>query len=332
MFSISRILQAVDGTVDVQNYLDIILRTGTGSSVTTTTPSPLNLQSNGGLILTKQYNGANAWSLVDTVRGLSSDLIPSTTAAATSQTTGVTSVSSTGYTTGTLTKLNGSGLLFVDYVMRQAPGFLQIINRTESGSATSVPHNLGIVPGFILAKSLTLAQNWYTWHRFNDPFDNTSSSNGFSTNSPASPRFASYDHVTTTDFSNEIYGWDGITQHVAYSGGNVVYYVFGHDPSPTGKIQCGGYTGNGLLTGPSVNIGWPPRLLLIKHKTAGGNWVVIDTARGFTSADDNVLLLNSPNTATSINWANPTATGFQIMSADNDVNVANSLYMYVAFR
>lgn len=332
MFSISRILQAVDGVVDVTNYLDVILRTGTGASVTTTTSSTLNLQSNGGLILTKQYNGANDWSLVDTVRGVASDLVPSTTAAATSQTTGVTSVSSTGYTTGSLTKRNGSGLLFVDYVMRQAPGFLQIINQTESGSAKSVPHNLGIKPGFILAKSLTLAHNWCTWHRFSDPTDIDAYSTGFSTNSSASPRYATYDTVSTTAFSNEIYGWDGTTQHIAYNGGNVVYYVFGHDPSPTGQIQCGGYTGNGSVTGPNVDLGWPPRLLLIKRRSASGNWVVIDTARGFTSANDNVLLLNSPNTATSVNWADPTATGFQIMSTANDVNVLNSLYMYVAFR
>ena len=332
MFSISRILQAVDGVVNIPNYLDVILRTGTGASVTTTTPSPLNLQSNGGLILTKQYNGANDWSLVDTVRGVASDLVPSTTAAATSQTTGVTSVSSTGYTTGTLTKRNGSGLLFVDYVMRQAPGFLQIINRTESGFVQSVPHNLGIKPGFILAKSLTLAHNWCAWHMLSDTGDNFSQSNGFSTNSSASPRYVGSDQVTTTDFSNEIYGWDGTTQHIAYNGGNVVYYVFGHDPSPTGQIQCGVYKGNGSVTGPNVNIGWPPRLLLIKHRTASGNWVVIDTARGFTNANDNVLLLNSPNTATSVNWADPTATGFQIMSTANDVNVLNSMYLYVAFR
>ena len=86
------------------------------------------------------------------------------------------------------------------------------------------------------------------------------------------------------------------------------------------------------MTGPNVNIGWPPRLLLIKRRTASGNWVVIDTARGFTSANDNVLLLNSPNTATSVNWADPTATGFQIMSTANDVNVLDSIYLYVAFR
>ena len=332
MFSISRILQAVDGVVDIPNYLDVILRTGTGASVTTTTPSPLNLQTNGGLILTKQYNGSDAWSLVDTVRGVASDLVPSTTAAATSQTTGITSVSSTGYTTGTLTKRNGSGLAFVDYVMRQAPGFLQIINRTESGSAVSVPHNLGIKPGFILAKSLTLAHNWCTWHRFTDNTVADASSNGFSTNSIAASRYVSYDQVTSSNFSNEIYGWDGTTQHIAYNGGNVVYYVFAHDPSPTGVIQCGGYLGNASTTGPVVNLGWSPRLLLIKNRTSTGNWVVIDTSRGFSAGNDSILNLNTASAQISSSLVDPTGTGFQITSSIGDVNASGSLYMYVAFR
>ena len=332
MFSISRILQAIDGTVDVQNYLDIILRTGTGSSVTTTTPSPLNLQSNGGLILTKQYTGTNEWSLVDTVRGISSDLVPSTTAAATTQSTGITAVSTTGYTTGSLTKRNGSGLALIDYVMRQAPRFLQIINRTESGYVSSVPHNLGVSPGFILAKSLTVTHNWCAWHRFSDSMDVASSSNGFSTNSITATRYASYDMVTSSAFSNEIYGWDGTTQHIAYNGGNVVYYVFAHDPSPTGVIQCGGYLGNASTTGPVVNLGWSPRLLLIKNRTSTGNWVVIDTSRGFSAGNDSILNLNTASAQISSSLVDPTGTGFQITSSIGDVNASGSLYMYVAFR
>lgn len=332
MFSISRILQAVDGTVGVQNYLDIILRTGTGSSVTTTTPSPLNLQSNGGLILTKQYTGANEWSLVDTVRGISSDLVPSTTAAATTQSTGITAVSTTGYTTGSLTNRNGSGLQLIDYVMRQAPGFLQIINRTESGFASTVPHNLGVSPGFILAKSLTLTHNWCAWHRFLDSMDVAAGSTGFSTNSIAAPIHVSYDMVTSSDFSNEIYGWDGTTQHIAYNGGNVVYYVFAHDPSPTGVIQCGGYVGNASTTGPVVNLGWTPRLLIIKNRSSTGNWIVIDTLRGFATGADEVLNLNSEAAQLSSGLVDPTSTGFSITSTISDVNSVGELYMYVAFR
>ena len=331
MFAMTRVSLAVKALLTPDNYLDIITRTGTGTTVTTTTPTPLNLSGNGGLILTKNHTGTNEWSLVDTVRGVSSDLVPATTAAATTQSTGITSVSSTGYTTGTLAKRNGSGLAFVDYVMRQGPKFLQIIQQTEPGSAVNVNHNLGVRPGFILAKSTTLTHGWCCWHRFADPFDPWAASTGFSTNATAAARYTTYSDVTATFFNNEIYSWNGATQTIAYQGGNVVYYVFGHDPSPSGMIQCWGYTGNGSTTGPVIELGWAPRLLIIKSRSAG-NWVVLDTSRGLTSANAAVLNLNLANAQTSSQWVDPTPTGFQIKTTVADLNASGVNYMYVAFR
>ena len=327
----TRVALAVKALLIPDNYLDIITRTGTGTTVTTTTPTPLNLSGNGGLILTKNHTGTNAWSLVDTVRGVSSGLVPSTTAAATTQSTGITSVSSTGYTTGALTERNGSGLAFVDYVMRQGPKFLQIIKRTEPGYAENVNHNLGVRPGFILAKSTTLTHGWCCWHRFVDPFDTLAASTGFSTDAAAEVLCISYSAVTDTFFNNEIYSWDGTTDTIAYQGGTVVYYVFGHDPSPSGRIQCGGYEGNGSTTGPVIELGWAPRLLIIKSRSAG-NWVVLDTSRGLTSANDAVLNLNLANAQTSSQWVDPTPTGFQIKTTVADLNASEVNYMYVAFR
>ena len=331
MLSMTRVAQAVKAPLIPDNYLEVITRTGTGTTVTTTTPTPLNLSGNGGLILTKNYTGTHAWSLVDTVRGVSSDLEPSTTAAATTQSTGITSVSSTGYTTGTLAKRNSNTLGFVDYVMRQGPKFLQIIQQTATGSAVNVNHNLGIRPGFILAKSTTLTHGWCCWHRFVAPTDFSAASTGFSTNATAAVRYVSYSDVTATFFNNEIYSWNGSTQTIAYQGGTVVYYVFGHDPSPSGRIQCWGYTGNGSTTGPVIELGWTPRLLIIKSRSTG-NWVVLDTSRGLTSANDAVLNLNLANAQTSSQWVDPTPTGFQIKTTVADLNTADVNYMYVAFR
>ena len=331
MFAMTRVSLAVKALLTPDNYLDIITRTGTGTTVTTTTPTPLNLSGGGGLILTKNHTGTNPWSIVDTVRGVSSDLVPSTTGAATTQSTGVTSVSATGYTTGALTQRNGSGLAFVDYVMRQGPKFLQIIKRTEPGYAENVNHNLGVRPGFILAKSTTLTHGWCCWHRFVDPYDYGGASTGFSTNSDAAVRFYSGADVTATFFNNELYSWNGTTETIAYQGGTMVYYVFGHDPSPSGMIQCWGYTGNGSATGPVIELGWTPRLLIIKSRSAG-NWVVLDTSRGLTSTNDAILNLNMANAQTTAQMVDPTPTGFQIKTTAADLNAASTGYMYIAFR
>ena len=329
MFSMHKVANAAGVSTVPTNFLDIILRTGTGAAVTTATPSPLNLSGNGGLILTKNYNGWNSWSIVDTVRGISSDLDMSSTAAATTQSTGITAISPTGYSTGTLAKRNGNALQLVDYVMRQGPRFLQIIQRTEPGYSSDIAHNLGVTPGFIIAKSTTLTHGWYGWHRMSDQFAPIT---GFSVDSTAASRHISGATVDASVFSNELVSWNGSIEEYAYRGGNVIYYVFGHDTSPSGRIRCGAYTGNGAAGGPIINLGWSPRLLIIKNRSAAGDWVVIDTLRGFTTGNDQFQAFNSAAAQTAVQYADPTLTGFQIKGTAANVNTNGSTYLYVAFR
>ena len=332
MFSMHKVANAAGVSKVPTNFLDIILRTGTGAAVTTATPSPLNLSGNGGLILTKNYNGSHSWSIVDTVRGISSDLDMSSTAAATTQSTGITAISPTGYSTGTLATRNGNVLQLVDYVMRQGPRFLQIIQRTEPGYSSDIAHNLGVTPGFIIAKSTTLTHGWYGWHRLSEQLEGSSPTTGFSVNSTAAPRYISGATVDASVFNNEIYSWDGSIENCAYRGDNVIYYVFGHDTSPSGRIRCGAYTGNGAAGGPIINLGWSPRLLIIKNRSAAGDWVVIDTLRGFTTGNDQFQAFNSAAAQTAVQYADPTLTGFQIKGTAANVNTRDSVYLYVAFR
>ena len=330
MLTMSRVALAKKGSAVLSPYLEINLRTGTGASVVT--PTALNLVSAGGLILTKSYNGTHDWSLVDTVRGISNDSSTSSTAAPTTQATGITALSAASYTTGTLANRNSNTLLFVDYVMQQAPKFLQIMERVETGSPTNVAHALGVAPGFIMAKSKTAANGWYCWHRFSDLFDPSASTSGFSLNSSAAGRYASYSDTNASIFSTEIYAWDGSTEARAWQGGTVDYYLFAHDPSPTGRIQCGGYQGNGTTTGPVITLGWTPRLLLVKCRTAVGDWIVVDTSRGFSAGNESILSFNLATIPAAAQLLNPTATGFQPVSTSQSVNGNGQTYMYVAFR
>lgn len=332
MFAMHKVANSAGISREPASYLDIITRKGTGAAVTTPTSPGINLAGNGGLILTKNYSGTNSWSIVDTVRGISSDLDVSSTAAATTQSTGITAVSSAGYSTGTLAERNGNVLDLVDYVMRQGPGFLQIIQRSEVGYASNIPHNLGIRPGFILAKSTTLAHDWCGWHRSADPYDVSAGSTGFSVNSTSAPRYVGYSDMTSSVFSSEILSWDGSTETYAYNGGNVVYYVFGHDPSPSGRIQCGVYAGNGSATGPIVTLGWTPRLLIIKNRNTTGDWIVIDVARGFTTGNDAYHIFNATTAQSTGQYVDPLTTGFQIKSILGNLNTSENNYLYIAFR
>lgn len=327
------LLMAASGSGgNMPEVLSIVSRTGTG--VATTVPTTIDM-SGGGLVLTKCTSAAYDWALSDSVRGVGSDLVLSTGSQETSQPTGLTGMTSTGFSLGTLAKVNQNNSSYVHYAMRQAPRFLQIQAGPSKGHLSQIPHNLTVEPGFILVKSRNMSRSWAGWHRYSSRDDNYCST-GLSTNSTVGAKvdgiFRS-NMVTDQMISNELFGWDGMTESEIYTGGqNLVWYIFAHDPSPTGKIFCSGYMGNGLAAGPEVNIGWPPRLLIIKNLTSTGDWLVLDTTRGLSSGNDMALYLNQSSAQVTTQLVNPTASGFRVVSTAATVNTEYQTYIYIAIR
>jgi hypothetical protein len=121
--------------------------------------------------------------------------------------------------------------------------------------------------------------------------------------------------------------------NVNYIGGSYVAYVFAHETSVNGLIQCGIYTGNGSTGGPSVNLGWEPQFILIKNTKSTGSWQIIDNLRGLVNgSNDSVLLADSNAIESSADYVLPTTTGFQIVSTSSEVNTSAGTYIYLAVR
>jgi hypothetical protein len=117
------------------------------------------------------------------------------------------------------------------------------------------------------------------------------------------------------------------------NGGTYVAYLFGHNTTSTGMIQCGSYTGNGSATGPIVSLGWEPKWLMIKNASGTGSWQIIDNMRGMVvGAADATLQANAATAETSVDYVSPTATGFQVTSTSAEVNTSSSSYIYMAIR
>ena len=68
-----------------------------------------------------------------------------------------------------------------------------------------------------------------------------------------------------------------------------VAYLFAHDDSDEGMIQCGSYTGTGAADN-EINLGWEPQWLLIKGATTDKSWLMFDSMRGVTSGSTDALL------------------------------------------
>lgn len=304
----------------VDDVFSTYLYTGNGS--TQTINNGIDLAGKGGLVWTKKRNSATQGDhlLVDTVRGTSPALISNSTAAQANY--GVLSAfNSSGYTLTSDPFINGSGNTYVSWTFRKAPKFFDVVTWTgDDNPGRVISHALGIRPGMIIAKNTINYENWIVKH--------------------TSMLDTNYLKLNLTDTENgsTIMRWGYTSTGFDVTGMNVygrtyVAYLFAHDTSADGVIQCGSYIGNGSETGPTVTLGWEPQYLMIKNASGTGNWQIIDSMRGMSvGSADATLQANSTNTESSVNYINPTATGFQITSTNSEMNTSGSTYIYLAIR
>ena len=304
--------------------------TDSAGSLTTesaTTPTGTSL---GGMVWIKGRSGATDHALYDTVRGATFDIATNLTTAQTTQTTGLTTFLSNGFTIGSLAKINTSTATYVSWTFRKQAKFFDVVTYTGTGVARTISHNLGSVPGWIIIKRTDTTSPWSVYtntggnlqYMFLNTTDASSSTGGSAYWNSTSP--------TSTVFSL------GTSTNVNANGGTYVAYLFAHNAGGFGAngtdnvITCGGFetdaSGNATVT-----LGYEPQFLLTKaFGTAGTNWNINDFMRGMpVGSDPNTLFPNLNNAETSSSARiSPTATGF-IASGGF---VPSTIYIYIAIR
>lgn len=318
------------GFVGGQNYalaneiFAATLYTGNGAARSVSTG--VNISTHGGMVWFKDRSSANGHSLFDTARGVSLDLNTASTAADNSVSTRLTSFDSNGFSIGTNAVVNSSGNSYVAWSFRKAANFFDVVTYTGDGlNNHNIAHSLGIAPGMIIVKDHGAIDNWYVWHR----------SGGFSglgggylnlTNAFGDQSDVWQAAPTSTEFSLRNGGAN-------VSGHTYVAYLFAHDTSGAGNIQCGSYTGNGSATGPIVTLGWEPQYILWKRADSANNWFIIDKTRGWSGANELYLYADSSAAEpASFQISHPTSTGFVIDTADVSTNANGGTYIYMAIR
>jgi hypothetical protein len=304
---------------------------GAGQLVTT----GVDANTNGGLVWIKSRDDADPHMLFDTERTNGYYLPISTDngggiAAATASNPFITT---TGFDIDSAHNwMSASGENYVAWSWAVTSDFFDIVTYTGDGTTSrSISHNLGSAPGSIFIKKTdSSGENWIVWHRsisnqvsgeilYLNTLDSQSSMNG---------KFDDTNLPTSTTFTVEQ------DNSVNASGASYVAYLFGHDTSADGYIQCGSYTGNGSTTGPEIDLGWKPSWILIKDASTSGNWVVYDTVRGLpVGTGDKALIANSTAAEDAgFNNVDLTDTGFKITSTNGNFNDNNETYIYMAIR
>ena len=317
--------------------------TGTGASQTVAnTVNSSNFQPD--FVWMKGRSGATDHALYDSVRGTTKDIASNTTAAETTQATGLTAFGSTGFTIGALAKINTNAATYVGWQWKGSgttvsntsgsitssvsanvnAGFSVVsFNSTSAtGTTATVGHGLGAVPSMIIMKNRGQNYNWEIYH-----ISSTSTSGRLIFTTSAKLTDSNPWNQPTQAVTSSIFGYNQ-----TWNGGandNIVAYCF----APiAGYSAFGSYTGNGSADGPFIYCGFRPRFIMFKISSGAGNWFIRDTSRDTYNGVVNALYpnLSDAEFATS-NPIDYLSNGFKLRTAASSVNGSGETIIYAAF-
>lgn len=321
MSVISRLLFGSSGLY-VGNVFSTDLYTGNGA--TQTISNGINLANRGGMVWVKP-RGAGSHNVFDTERGALERIEVDSGGSESTLSNSLTAFSTTGFDLGSATEVNNSGSTYAAWSFREARNFFDVVTYTGTGVTRTVAHDLGTVPGMIVVKRLSgTSASWWVYHRATSGSPETAAV-ALNSNDAATSGYWGSTAPTSAEFT--VSGAD-----VNRNTDRFVAYLFAHDDSPTGLMQCGSYTGNGSASGPTITLGWQPQWLLVKNVDANADWRLFDAARGMTTGSNKSVAPDNDGSESSTDYVNATATGFEVISADSSVNGSGNTIIYAAIR
>jgi len=275
----------------------------------------------------KGRSGATDHALYDTARGATFDIASNLFTAQTTQATGLTSFLTSGFSIGSLAKINTSAATYTSWTFRKQPKFFDIVTYTGTGANRTIAHNLGAVPGCIMIKRTDNEGNWAVYHR------SLANTQYMVLNTTAAAATGATYWSSTTPTSS-VFSL-GTSTAVNTSGATYVAYLFAHDAggfSASGAdnvISCGSFTVDGS-SNATITLGYEPQFVLLKASNDVSDWDIYDNMRGFSQTYFAQL---SPNTSGAEGSASglyrtPTATGFQVNALGNP----SKTWIYIAIR
>jgi hypothetical protein len=321
------------------SYMDATLYTGNGSTQTITNAGAFKPD----FVWIKRRDATASHALIDSVRGISNQLVSNlTNAEATGCTDGITSLNSNGFslgagTLGYVTNNNGATLVgwqwqagqgstssntsgsITSTVSVNATAGFSIVQFTATGATATVGHGLGVAPSVVIVKDAVSAGNWAMYHKSLPSaayylYMNTTAAQGNTAliwNSTA---------PTSSVFS--IGTWHTADRQIAYCWSEIA-----------GFSKFGSYTGNGSSDGPFVYTGFRPKYIMIKRTDSADMWAIWDTARNtFNVMTSYIRAEASDAEATFASMLiDPVSNGFKLRGANGAINGSSGTYIYMAF-
>jgi len=287
----------------------------------------------GGLIWTKERNGAQDHTLFDTERG-TNRINTNNTSAQFGDPDGVRAFNSNGYIVSNGGDVNNQYDEFVSWTFRKAPKFFDVVTWTGNGNdGRTISHNLGSTPGMIIATRTDSTSYKRVWHRSQTgKYINLHDRDALESDSASNGVFNNYAGNAST-FT--------VGTNLNASSATYVAYIFAHNDgdgnfgpnSNQDIIKCGTYTTDGSENA-TINLGFEPQWIIVKRIDGSGgaasyDWRIFDSMRGWNADGDYAYL--AANVADSESYSTAryplTSTGFR-----QEQLGANRSYVYMAVR
>jgi hypothetical protein len=323
--------------------MDVNLWAGTGASLNVVNAAGFKPD----LVWGKSRSNAYEHALFDSVRGANKQLASNSTAAEVTQTQGLLSFNSNGFTLGTSSDSTvnnaGSGQTYVGWQwqagqgssssntngsitstvsVNASAGFSVVTYTGTGGAPKTVGHGLGVAPSFIVVKQRNAVDNWVCYH--------------------SSLGATQYIYLNVTNAAGTASTmWDNtaptssvftLGSNAATNGNGTTMVAYCWTPI-AGYSAFGSLTGNGSADGPMVYTGFQPRFLMIKRTDSTADWFLYDTARSTYNVSNLVLFPNSSSAEATgtLSGIDILSNGFKIRGTGADINASGGSYIYMAF-
>ena len=227
-----------------------------------------------------------------------------------------------GDTLGSGNGVNASGETYINWFMKRAPSFMDVVCYTGTSAVGTKTHNLGVAPELLIVKRRSLGGG-QGWAVYAAPLGNTQVLTLNLTD--AAFTFGYWNNTTPT---SSVFSLNSDSD-VNSSSYTYVAYLFA---TCAGVSKVGSYTGT--ATTKQIDCGFTAgaRFVLIKRTDSTGDWYVWDTARGIVSGNDPYLLLNSGAAeVTSTDYIDTYSAGFELSStAPAAINASGGTYIFLA--
>ena len=304
---------------DPAQYFNTAIWTGTGDSTTAVT----GVGHQPDFIWIKNRDVGDDHMLYDSVRGGTKRMFSNSNAAEGTESQGIQSFDSDGFTTGTHRATGGDAsnkMVAWNWKESATAGF-DIVSYTGASGDQTFAHSLGAAPEWYLVKERGNANSWVVNHiglanqtnayLLLNTNDAAGTDSWFNSTAPTSSVVSANDGDSPTN----------------RNGGTYTMYLW---RSVKGFSKFGSYTGNGNANGTFIYTGFRPAWVMIKS-TGLNSWEILDNKRNPTNVMGKSIFPDGVNPYDYTDRIDILSNGFKTRTNSSGVNGSGVSYIYMAF-